>query len=109
MGTTHGETSSGIQLAHFPCQFHRPFVLLCLPRSETTLVDPKLISFFNCRVNWKDTVSQLGWLMVDPVIGWGDEIRFDAYRPASCLLGNVEKRTRLPPDLEALAATASPS
>jgi hypothetical protein len=39
--------------------------------------------------------------MVEPVIGWGDEIRFDAFRSASCLLDNVEKRTRLPPDLEA--------
>jgi hypothetical protein len=90
-------------LSHFPSQFHRSFVLLCLSRSETALLDPKLISFFNYRVNWKDTMSQLGWLMVEPVIGWGDEIRFDPYRSASCVLGNAEKQTRLP-----LARSGSP-
>jgi hypothetical protein len=86
--------------------FIRPFVLLCL---EAALLDPKLISFFNCRVNWKDAMSHLGWLMVEPVIGWVDEfgsMPIDLHH--ACLVTSRNEHGYHWPDLEALIKQRCP-
>jgi hypothetical protein len=77
-----------------PSQFHHPFVLLCVSRSETALLDPKLTGLF------LQLYRELERCLVAPEmadrIEGGGRILFDAYRSVLCLLGNVEKRTRLP-------------